>query len=411
MREQGVDCVLQPIYTPIRTDDESVAADQVFFGGIHIYLLQQFPILRRLPRFMRRWLDWTPLIRFATRKSVSYDAKQLGELSISMLQGREGRQADEVDRLSRWLSDEMQPDAILFTNLLIGGCLPELSELLPGAKRVVLLQGDDIFLDHLPEAERGKAVALCRSLVPYVDRFVTHSDFYASKMSELLSIPSDRISVTPLSIDLGPFEQVQQTPVQRSGEFRIGYLARIAPEKGLHHLVDVFIDLASLPENDHVSLHVAGWLGEHQQEYFDSLLTKIRDAGLQDRFTYHGSPDLDEKITLLKSYDVTCVPTDYQDPKGLFALESLAAGTPVILTDHGAFPEILSSTGGGLLFQPGDRHGLIEAINQLKQNADLRRNLADQGKSAVKERHSIQVAAKEMSKLCFDRSRNAKFTD
>ena len=150
MREQGVDCVLQPIYTPIRTDDQSVAADQVFFGGIHIYLLQQFPLLRRLPRFMRRWLDWTPLIRFATRKSVSYDAKQLGELSISMLQGREGRQADEVDRLSRWLSDEMQPDAILFTNLLIGGCLPELSELLPAAKRVVLLQGDDIFLDHLP---------------------------------------------------------------------------------------------------------------------------------------------------------------------------------------------------------------------------------------------------------------------
>ena len=44
MRQAGVDCLLQPVYTPIRTDAESVADERLFFGGIHIYLLQQLPL-------------------------------------------------------------------------------------------------------------------------------------------------------------------------------------------------------------------------------------------------------------------------------------------------------------------------------------------------------------------------------
>jgi len=406
MRGIGVDCVLQPIYTPIRTDDKSIANHQMFFGGIHIYLLQQFPWLKYLPRPLRRWLDWEPLIRFATRKSAAYDAKQLGELSISMLQGLEGRQADEVDRLSHWLSDQMKPDAIIFTNLLIGGCLPELSRLIPNAQRVVLLQGDDIFLDHLPQAEREMALQLCRSLVPWVDRFVTHSHFYAAKMAALLCIPSERIQVTPLSIDLHPFQAIDHHPLahgleKESGEFRLGYFARIAPEKGLHHLVNAFISLANQPEHVNLTLHVAGWLGEHQHDYFEGLRRQINEAGLEERFVYHGSPDLNQKIQLLASYDVTCVPTDYEDPKGLFVLESLAAGTPVILPRHGAFPELIESTSGGILFAPGELGELIDAIVSFKSNESLQNSLAHQGRSAVLEKHSIQQCASAMKFICF----------
>ena len=400
MRQSGVDCLLQPIYTPIRTDDASIASKQMFFGGIHIYLLQQLPWLRHLPRSIRRCLDWEPLIRFATRKSVSYDAKQLGELSISMLQGLDGRQADEVSRLCDWLSEEMKPDVVLLTNLLIGGCLPELSRKLPSAKLVVLLQGDDIFLDHLPEVERQTAVQLCRSLVPHVDRFVTHSEFYAEKMADVLCVPRNRIDVTPLSIDVSPYRDTKLAGKQDSSGFRLGYMARIAPEKGLHHLVKAFIHLAKSPNHQATTLHVAGWLGEHQHEYFNRLKREILDAGLADRFFYHGSPDLKEKIELLSSFHVTCVPTDYQDPKGLFVLESLAAGTAVILPSHGAFPELIDSTQGGLLFAPGDLGELVDAIDQLHQQVDLREQLAEQGRSAVMQKHSVQQSALAMKAIC-----------
>lgn len=400
MREFDVDCILQPIYTPIRTDAVSVATQRMFFGGIHIYLLQQFPWLKYLPRPLRRWLDWEPIIRFATRKSASYDAKQLGELSISMLKGLDGRQADEVSRLCSWLSDEMKPDAIILTNLLIGGCLPELSRALPQAKRVVLLQGDDIFLDHLPSAERDVAVQLCRALVPFVDRFVTHSQFYAEKMSLLLGIPLAQIDVTPLSIDFEPFRDVDLKSPGESGEFRLGYFARIAPEKGFHHLVKAFIQLGTSQDHQEINLHVAGWLGEHQQDYFNRLKNEIIEAGLEERFHYHGSPDLNQKIELLSSFDVTCVPTDYEDPKGLFVLESLAARTPVILPRHGAFPELIDSTQGGMTFQPGDLQDLVCSIEKLKQDVDLRLELARRGRAAALEKHSVEQSAVLMKAIC-----------
>ncbi len=94
MREADVDCVLQPVYTPIRTDEVSIASDKVFFGGIHVYLLQQFPWLRLIPAPLRRTLDWAPLIRMATSRTHSTDAAKLGALAVSMLKG--------VRRKSSW---------------------------------------------------------------------------------------------------------------------------------------------------------------------------------------------------------------------------------------------------------------------------------------------------------------------
>ena len=73
MRAQGVDCVLQPVYTPVRTDEDSIASEQVFFGGVHIYLLQQMPWLRWVPASMRRALDWAPILRLATRRTHDTD--------------------------------------------------------------------------------------------------------------------------------------------------------------------------------------------------------------------------------------------------------------------------------------------------------------------------------------------------
>ena len=404
LRADGVDCLLQPVYTPIRTDEVSIASDRLFFGGIHIYLLQQMPWLHHVPLPIRRLLDWKPLIELATRRAASTDAEQLGALAVSMLQGAEGRQADEVERLVEWLCEDVRPDAILFTNLLIGGCLPQLRERLPDSRLVVLLQGDDIFLDHLPVSRRSEAIELCRKLVPSVDRFVVNSQFYGDKMGSLLSIPSEKLVTTPLSIDIRPYHDAAtgSEAGDRDDGFRIGYMARIAPEKGLHHLVESFIQLAGQPQHQDLSLHAAGWLGEANRGYLSDLEERIAKAGLSDRFVYHGSPSLEEKVRLLRSFDVMSVPTEYQDPKGLFVLEALALGVPVIQPEHGAFPELIASTGGGLLVRPGDAAHLGEAINQLKADPALRVRLGQSGAQRVAERHTIEQAAKAMKQLCFE---------
>ena len=418
LRDQGVDCLLQPVYTPIRTDAMSVADTHVFFGGIHIYLLQRLPWLKHVPASIRRTLDWSPLIRLATRRSHATNANQLGQLAISMLRGADGRQAQEVARLTDWLADQVQPDALVLSNILIGGALPGIRRRLPDTRLVVVLQGDDIFLDHLPDQARSEAIGLCQDLVPSVDRFVVNSQFYANKMGEMLDIPPERFEIAPLSIDVNPFAMAnevdsqgatapnlaQASPFDRAStddSFRLGYMARIAPEKGFHHLVDSFIRLASKAEHRDLTLHASGWLGESNQQYFQAQQQKLATARLTDRFTYHGSPDLNQKVRFLKSLDLFSVPTEYQDPKGLFVLEALAAGVPVIQPDHGAFGELLGSTGGGLLTKPGCLDSLCAAIEELKQDDQRRFDLGISGQQQVMQRHAVGQAVEQLKAILF----------
>ncbi|QDT04161.1 Glycogen synthase [Rubripirellula lacrimiformis] len=402
MIAQGVDCLLQPVYTPIRTDEISVASDEVFFGGIQIYLLQQMPWLRFVPGPLRRTLDWPPLLRWATGRTHSTDAAKLGDLAVSMLRGEQGRQASEVKRLAHWLADDIRPDAVLLSNLLIGGSLPAIRSALPNTRLAVMLQGDDIFLDFLPPKQRQQAIELCQELVPSVDRFIVHSQFYADKMQRMLNIPDHQLVVTPLSIDVAPFAETITPLPKPADEFRLGYLARIAPEKGLHHLVDAFTRLAADDEHHDMTLHAAGWLGGNHQTYLDDLHAKIEQASLSHRFTYHGSPSLSEKIAYLSSLDLLCVPTDYEDPKGLFVLEALAAGVPVLQPDHGAFGELITSTGGGQTYRPGNLDDLIRAIEDTKRNPQQRSQWAKAGYDAVHQRHSVQQSAADLAKILFD---------
>ncbi|MFK8111050.1 MAG: glycosyltransferase family 4 protein [Rubripirellula sp.] len=404
MRDQDVDCVLQPVYTPIRTDVESIASEQVFFGGIHIYLLQQLPWIRFVPGPLRRLLDWTPLIRMATSRVSSTDATKLGELTLSMLAGSNGRQRDEVNRLVDWLEDDMKPDAILLSNLLIGGALPTIRQRLPKTKLAVLLQGDDIFLDFLPDHQREEALRLCRELVSSVDHFIVHSQFYADKMAAMLQIPADKIKVTPLSIDVKPFSKAvpdSHSTNDSTDRFRLGFLARISPEKGLHLLVDSFLRLAEDEQHADLDLHVAGWLGESNHGYLQQQRDRIEVAGMSHRFHYHGSPDLDAKIEFLRSLHLLCVPTEYEEPKGLFVLEALAAGVPVVQPNHGAFPELIERTAGGALVPPGDHEALADSIAAMKSDPVLRKRHAQDGMARVHAEHSIETAARLMKSILF----------
>lgn len=404
--KQNIDVLLQPIYTPIRTDHINIATDQVFFGGIEVYLSQKFAWARRMPSLIKRILNSPSLIRLATRRTGSTDPTLLGDLATSMLRGIHGNQAAEVQRLVDWLADEVQPDAIVLSNLLIGGALPTIRQRLPNVRIAVMLQGDDIFLDHLPQPYQSDAMDLCRSLVRHVDYFVTHSQFYSDKMGDRFEIPDSKRAQFPLTIDTSPFDGLPDRVSNRvtsnlhstdeANAFKIGYLARICPEKGLHHLVDAFLSLANQTK---IELHVAGWLGEQNRDYFDSLKKKVDAAGLTDCFFHHGSPSLDEKVTLLASLDVLSVPTDYHEPKGLFVLEALAAGVPVIQPDHGAFTELIHSTGGGATYPPGNHEAFVAEIKRMKDDPQVREKYAVTGRANVFEKHRTEVTAKRLVEL------------
>ncbi len=410
---RGCDCLLLPVYTPIRTDEESVSTDQIFFGGINVFLQQKLPLLGRLPRFMTGWLDSPWLLRVATRKAGGTRAETLGDLTISMLQGKVGHQAAEVERLVRWLTDEFKPDCVLLSNLLIGGCIPEIRQALPNCKIYAWLQGDDIFLDFLPDAYRDQATALLGELAQQTDACLVNSRFYAESMGQRLGLSADHFRLLPLSInttDFLPLGLERIHGIRPPQPIRIGFFARLAPEKGFHNLVDAFIDLArsysDIQSEDAIvasrlplELHYAGWLGEQHSDYFAAQQTKLNRAGLEEQHVHHGSPDRNGKLAFLRHVDLLCVPTDYADPKGLFLLEAMAAGLPVVQPNHGAFPELIEATRGGLLYQAGHKESMITALSSLIDDASLRRSLGQSGHEAVQANHSIDQQATQLLAL------------
>ena len=333
----GHDCILIPAYTPIRTDDEDVSIDRVFMGGINVYLQQKMPWLANLPKWLDSFLNQSWIIKPLTKNAGKTSPALLGELTISMLRGTQGRQRKEFRRLLDWLFREIQPDVMVFTNLLVGGGIPEIKRL-SRTKVFVTLQGDDIFLDSLPAEFRQQSIELMQGLVSHIDGFLIHSEDYAIRMASLLKISANKIHIVPLGIDVTDFRNLSRAHAQ--GVFTIGYLARMAPEKGLHQLVDAFISIAHRPEAKHVQLKLAGWMGPQHAEYWSEQKAKLNRSGLGDRWEYLGSIDRAEKAKFLSDIDLFCVPTTYTEPKGLFLLEAIAAGTPYVQPDHGAFPEI-----------------------------------------------------------------------
>jgi glycosyltransferase involved in cell wall biosynthesis len=395
----GAEVTLIPTYTPIRVDEESLSSQRVFFGGINIYLKHRWPICQRLPRWMTRWLDHPQLLNLATRIAVSNDAKQLGDLTLEMLAGESGPQRQQVEELAAFLADELKPDVICFSNALLAGALSRIKAKFSGPV-LCTLQGDDIFLDSLSEAYRAKVSEQLSEKAQGFDGFLVHSDYYRDYMSDRLNLPRERFRKIPLGIDVSDEGGIAESLEVDSGaaraasgdEFRVGYFARICPEKGLHVLVEAFRILRQRLPN--ARLIAGGYLGKRDEAWFEKLRRDARDLG--DSFEYIGSPpDHDSKVSFLKTLDVLSVPTVYQEPKGLFALEAMANGIPVVLPSHGAFPEMLARSGGGVLVEPECPDELAASLETLLTNPINRAQLAKTGYQGVRKFFSAEVMARE----------------
>lgn len=394
LAKTGIDIQLVPTYTPIRTDEHDTSVDRVFFGGVNVFLQQKFAIFRYLPSLLDRMLDQPWFLRWVTSRGLEIDPRELGALTVSMLRGKHGYQRKEVRRLCHWLAASARPDVVVTTNILIGGCIPEIKRAL-NVPVLVTLQGDDVFLDFIPEPYRRQAFEQIANLAASVDGFLVHSQYYAQAMSEYFGLAPERIHRVPLGIDTQGFPDFRAAPVGKPTDKprRIGYLARLAPEKGLHILVDAFLNLRERPGCEDVQLHIAGWLGEDHRAYAESQFARLKAAGLDGAFHYAGTVDRKDKIDFLSNLDVFTVPTTYRDPKGLYVLEALAAGVPVVQPSHGAFPELVEITGGGCLFEPGNPQALADQLQRLLDNPEQRIALATAGRQAVHQRLTPRTMA------------------
>lgn len=383
----GCGVTLIPTYTPIRVDEPDLSDRHVFLGGLNVYLDHRLPAWRRLPRTLTRWVDAPWLINAVSRFATRYDARKLGELTLAMLAGEQGPQRREYEELAAFIGRDLRPDVVIFSNALLCGALRLLREHFSG-RVYCTLQGDDVFLESLSPPHREQAVAAVSQRAREFDAFLAHTRFYRDHMCRYLSLDADRFRLLPLGIDLTGHDG--QPGAQTGRPFTVGYFARITRPKGLHRLVEAF--LLFHRRHPEARLRVGGFLGKPDRAYFREIRRAARP--LREAFEYAGSPSTHaEKVGFYKSLDVLSVPTEFLEPKGLYVLEALANGVPVVQPRHGAFPELIEATGGGRLVTPGDAAQLADAWEDLLADPEARYLLGATGQVNVREQFNLQVMA------------------
>lgn len=402
--DRGHDIALVPTYTPMRTDEELVAGDRIFFGALNVYLQQKVPFFRHTPRFVDWLLDRPALLRTVARWSGQEDMQDIGALMLSMLQGEEGRQAKELERLVAFLRDDFKPDVIHLSFAFFLGMARRLREEL-GVPIVSSVQGEEIMLDEIPEPYLTPIIDEMRTRAADVEALVAPCRFYGDFMQDLLQIEDTKMRVVPLGIDLDIYAtdtEPADTPDPGDRPVVIGSLARICPEKGLHLLLDAFKKLTDSVGRERVELRVAGYLSPRDEPYLAEQKTRLDAWGIADRVHFAGEVDREEKVSFLRSLDVFSVPTVYREPKGISVIEAMAAGVPVVQPRHGAFPEMVEGTGGGLLVEPESADALHDGLLQLVRDASVRTDLARRARNGARARHGTDAATESLLALYRD---------
>jgi len=385
---RGRDVLLLPLYTPLRTDEPDVSRPEVFYGGLNVYLQQKSPLFRRTPRFLDRWLDWPALLRGVGRLATRRRADELGELTISVLKGRAGAQRKELERLIAALRG-LRPDLVNLPNLMFIGAGRAVREAL-GVPVLCTLSGEDLFLDGLPQPQRGQALALIRAAADGIDGYLAVTSYYARRCIERFGLPAERVHVVPLGVSI-----LHDPPARDAdpGPFTIGFLGRIAPEKGLAELAEAFAVLRRAGRA--CRLRAAGCLPPGERDYLQRVRSRLSEHGVQGGFEYLGEVDRGKKLEFLHTLDAFSMPSVYPEAKGLPVLEALERGVPVVQPQHGSFPELIEATGGGVLYDPREPQGLAAAIAGLMDDLPRRRRLGARGRAAVRERFSEAVMAEQ----------------
>ncbi len=302
-----------------------------------------------------------------------------------MLRGERGFQAKEIAKLLEWLRSEPRFDVInLPYALLLGLAAPLRREL--KAPICCTLQGEDLFLDGLGHEYRSESMSLIRAAMAHVDAFLPVSEYYRDFMTGYLGIPREKMRLVPLGINMDGYGV---RPAQRKPPFTIGYLARIAPEKGLHALAEAYHVLRDRTKGEPARLVAAGYLPPEHQPYLEEIRRKMREWGLEAEFEYRGEVDRAQKTAFLQSLDVFSVPTTYAEPKGMFLLEAMANAVPVVQPRRGAFPEMVSKTGGGVIVEPDNPSALADACLELWRNPDRATALGRAGAAGVREHYDV----------------------
>ena len=397
LRRQGHQAWMVPLYLPMTLDETSTRQETpTFFGGLNVFFDQKLSWYRKAPPWMRRLLNSPALLKFAAGKAAKTQAADVGDLTVSMLEGEQGNQARDLEELVQWLQQQGKPDVVFLSNALLVGFARRLREAL-GTRVICFLQSEESYLDSIPEPWSSRAWETLARRAVDVDGWISPSRYFADRMGGRLQIASNKMRVVPNGIHLQGYSELSERKAKQPGDpITLGFFARMCADKGLDIVVDAFLKLRGQNRIPQLRLKIGGGCGPSDEPYVAQQRQKVSAAGAMDAVTFHPNVSREEKIAFYASCDVLSVPARMSESFGLYVIESLAAGTPLVQPSVSTFPELLSDTGGGILCGPNTSDALASALQPLLQNPSQLRLLGQRGRDAVLSRYNDDTMARDI---------------
>ena len=403
LRQLGHTATLVPLYLPLTLDEPDQSAGRpVFFSGLNVYLQQKSALFRHAPGWLHDWLASPRVLAWAAGRAAGTRAADLGALTLSMLRGEAGHQARELEELLAWLKSQPPPDVLCLSNALLVGMVRRLKSELR-VPLVCALQGEDSFLEALPVSHRAACWRVLAERAREVDRFIAPSRYFGDLMRARLGLGAEQVRVVHNGINLDGYHKNGAGPEAGAGTAGapvLGYFARMCPEKGLDTLVEAFICLRRQGGADRLKLRVGGSCGPADTPFVNRQRERLAASGLLGDAEFVPNPDRARKLEFLHSLSVFAVPARYGEAFGLYILEALAAGVPVVQPRTAAFPELIAATGGGRLCAPEDPPALAAAIGELLADPAQARALGQTVRRAVFDRFSAETMARGVARVC-----------
>jgi len=392
LRKSEHKVVKLPMYLPLFADEHDLSREiPVFYGAISIYLKQLFPVFRKAPGWVDRALNSKPMLKLASKFAGPTRAKGLEEMTVSMLLGEEGQQKDELQKMIDWIVENCAPDVIHLSNALLLGLAKQLGERLQ-IPVICSLQDEDVWVDVMKPSAAESVWKLMSNKADDVTKFISVSDYYARVMKEKMALPEAKVTSVHLGVDPADYTFKPVAEKKRT----IGYISRMCQGNGIDILVDAFILLKQKEEFEDVNLLLTGGSTGDDKKLLSELRSRIKEHGLHQQVEFHDDFEEQGLRDYLEKVSVVSVPVRNGEAFGIYLLECMASGIPVVQPALGAFPEIIELTGGGVLYKENTPEALAQSLEKLLSDPGEMDRLSRTGKEGVDKHFHIDMQAERI---------------
>ncbi len=211
---------------------------------------------------------------------------------------------------------------------------------------------------------------------------IANSEFVRRRVLEAIPDPDRKVqliyNLAPSDEDVEPGPRGLEMPeVDAPKELRVVYVGQISQHKGIHHFIDVALELAAIDARWHFDI-VGGSV--YTQEVEVGLRTKVAMAKLASQIVFHGS--VTDPSSFYREALVTVVPSLFEEPAANVVLEAKRHGVPTIVYPSGGLPELVTDKVTGWVCQQPEltmlRSQILECLQQPKQCWTMRRACYDE---------------------------------